>query len=449
MGNIPYDASEEKLKDIFSEVGPVISFKLVYDRESGKPKGYGFCEYRDQETASSAMRNLNGHELAGRNLRVDTATNERFREEMKNLQTSLTGNTFESPYGAEVDPEEAPETIAKVVASFAPEQMVELARQVKHCVMTNPAEARNMLVQNPQLAYALLQAMVMIRAIDVNAASSVLYKQNPAPMVIPPGNMGPVPVMPPQMMGMPPQQVPHPGMMPVQQPPPQSMPPPMFDHHQLDHPHGYNRPPMGGGPPPPPQQQHQPAFDSRNIDPRLRQADPRSNEMFDHRVPTGPPQAPAPLDPRIRNQPVGPPGVIRGPSQVAPSVLVQAPPQAAQQTARPSFPPIQQNPSFPPIRGPAPLGVAGGGQPNILPSENSFQSETEKAQLIMQVLALSDQQIAVLPADQRQSILQLKEQLCIQRGQWVGSELWAPATMTTAPGYRSFHFTKITLNFVQ
>ena len=43
VGNIPYDATEEKLKDIFSEVGPVVSFKLVYDRETGKPKGYGFC----------------------------------------------------------------------------------------------------------------------------------------------------------------------------------------------------------------------------------------------------------------------------------------------------------------------------------------------------------------------------------------------------------------------
>ena len=39
VGNIPYEATEEKLKEIFSEVGPVNSFKLVYDRENGKPKG--------------------------------------------------------------------------------------------------------------------------------------------------------------------------------------------------------------------------------------------------------------------------------------------------------------------------------------------------------------------------------------------------------------------------
>jgi cleavage stimulation factor subunit 2 len=42
VANIPYEATEEKLKDIFAEVGPVVSFKLVFDRETGKPKGKTF-----------------------------------------------------------------------------------------------------------------------------------------------------------------------------------------------------------------------------------------------------------------------------------------------------------------------------------------------------------------------------------------------------------------------
>jgi cleavage stimulation factor subunit 2 len=50
VGNIPYDATEEKLKDIFNEVGPVVSFRLVYDRETGKPKGYGFCEFAGKDS---------------------------------------------------------------------------------------------------------------------------------------------------------------------------------------------------------------------------------------------------------------------------------------------------------------------------------------------------------------------------------------------------------------
>lgn len=93
VGNIPYEATEEKLKDIFSEVGPVLSFKLVFDRETGKPKGYGFCEYKDQETALSAMRNLNGYEIGGRSLRVDNACTEKSRMEMQALMQGPQVNT--------------------------------------------------------------------------------------------------------------------------------------------------------------------------------------------------------------------------------------------------------------------------------------------------------------------------------------------------------------------
>ena len=42
------------------QVGTVVHMRLVYDRETGKPKGYGFCEYSDQQTAELAIRNLNG-----------------------------------------------------------------------------------------------------------------------------------------------------------------------------------------------------------------------------------------------------------------------------------------------------------------------------------------------------------------------------------------------------
>ncbi|KUF85692.1 Cleavage stimulation factor subunit 2 [Phytophthora nicotianae] len=73
VGNIPYDVTEDMLKEIFSEAGSVMNFRLVTDRETGKPKGYGFCEYADGATALSAMRNLNGYEINGRNLRVDFA----------------------------------------------------------------------------------------------------------------------------------------------------------------------------------------------------------------------------------------------------------------------------------------------------------------------------------------------------------------------------------------
>ncbi|XP_075395792.1 cleavage stimulation factor subunit 2 isoform X2 [Tenrec ecaudatus] len=182
VGNIPYEATEEQLKDIFSEVGPVVSFRLVYDRETGKPKGYGFCEYQDQETALSAMRNLNGREFSGRALRVDNAASEKNKEELKSLGTGAP--VIESPYGETISPEDAPESISKAVASLPPEQMFELMKQMKLCVQNSPQEARNMLLQNPQLAYALLQAQVVMRIVDPEIALKILHRQTNIPTLM-------------------------------------------------------------------------------------------------------------------------------------------------------------------------------------------------------------------------------------------------------------------------
>lgn len=76
VGNIPYDVDEETLKKVFGTVGPVVSLRLMYDKNTRQPKGFGFCEYRDQETAYAAMRNLNNVEVGGRPLRVDWADHE-------------------------------------------------------------------------------------------------------------------------------------------------------------------------------------------------------------------------------------------------------------------------------------------------------------------------------------------------------------------------------------
>lgn len=57
VGNIPYDMAEEQVIEIFKEVGPVVGFKLMFDKETGKARGYGFCEFADSETAQSAIRN--------------------------------------------------------------------------------------------------------------------------------------------------------------------------------------------------------------------------------------------------------------------------------------------------------------------------------------------------------------------------------------------------------
>lgn len=73
VGNISFDTTEEMVRDLFVEIGPVVAVRLVNSKDSGKPKGYGFVEFADMATAESAVRYLNGRELAGRAIRVDFA----------------------------------------------------------------------------------------------------------------------------------------------------------------------------------------------------------------------------------------------------------------------------------------------------------------------------------------------------------------------------------------
>lgn len=112
-------------------------------------------------------RNLNGYEIGGRTLRVDNACTEKSRMEMQQL---LQGPQVENPYGEHCDAELAPEIITKTVTSLPPEQMYELMKQMKYCIQNNPTEARQMLLLNPQLAYALLQSMVVMRIVDPQTA---------------------------------------------------------------------------------------------------------------------------------------------------------------------------------------------------------------------------------------------------------------------------------------
>eukprot|EP00347_Sterkiella_histriomuscorum_P023847 403333180 len=74
FGNIPYDATEQDLRETLNLAGPFMEFRLKTDPKTNQPKGFGFCEYRDPDIAACALRNLNKSEINGRNLKVDFAS---------------------------------------------------------------------------------------------------------------------------------------------------------------------------------------------------------------------------------------------------------------------------------------------------------------------------------------------------------------------------------------
>ncbi|CAM3377819.1 RNA recognition motif domain-containing protein [Helicobacter labetoulli] len=72
VGNLVYAVTRDELKELFSQFGEVFSVKLINDRESGKPKGFGFVEMEDAD-ALKAIEVLNEKDFLGRNLRVNEA----------------------------------------------------------------------------------------------------------------------------------------------------------------------------------------------------------------------------------------------------------------------------------------------------------------------------------------------------------------------------------------
>jgi RNA recognition motif-containing protein len=72
VGNLPFSATEDEVRDLFERHGTVHSVSLITDRDSGRPRGFGFVEMDDQ-AAQSAIDALDGTDMSGRDLRVNEA----------------------------------------------------------------------------------------------------------------------------------------------------------------------------------------------------------------------------------------------------------------------------------------------------------------------------------------------------------------------------------------
>ncbi|KAF8977323.1 hypothetical protein BGZ46_007477 [Entomortierella lignicola] len=281
VGNIPYEQTEEQLIEIFSEVGPVVSFRLVFERETGKPRGYGFCEFQDERTAASAVRNLNGREIGNRSLKVDYAETDPARNGGRDLEDGsfmrnigpgsgptgppppllqqqqqpppfmplqggpprldprIANNPSAAPPtnrppmqqppmgGAPpLAPPMAPgpssaDTISAVLATMTPQNVFDLISSMKVLGATEPDRAKAVLNENPQLSYALFQALLMMNLVE----PSSLQRMFPAM----PGPKAPAPNVPAPQQHLPPPPPPHMGIPPPHmQPPPHQFAPPVF-----------------------------------------------------------------------------------------------------------------------------------------------------------------------------------------------------------------------------
>ncbi len=73
VGNLSYSTTEDELRQLFAEIGAVVSVNLIKDRMTGQSKGFGFVEMESGAAAQQAIERLNNHEFNQRNITVSEA----------------------------------------------------------------------------------------------------------------------------------------------------------------------------------------------------------------------------------------------------------------------------------------------------------------------------------------------------------------------------------------
>lgn len=71
VGNLPFKVTEAELEEMFSRAGTVVSVAMPVDRETGRKRGFAFVEMETQEQAEAAVKEFNGHAMAGRQIVVN------------------------------------------------------------------------------------------------------------------------------------------------------------------------------------------------------------------------------------------------------------------------------------------------------------------------------------------------------------------------------------------
>jgi cleavage stimulation factor subunit 2 len=230
LAHSPSDMSEEEIVHMLSSAGTVTKFRLMTNPDTGKPKGFGFADFSDADSAASAVRNLNDHEIQGRKIRVDWPhNNEKDSVPQDYSQVNTNDMVGGPPGGAPALPPLPPgvdlppnlkcaDAISNTLKTLPPPQLLDILSQMKSLTMSDPETAKRLMKEAPQLAYAVFQALVLMNLVDPNVLATVVEQNMQASS----------------------QQI------PLQQQPPQQQPPPMLQQQQPPPP-----PPQYGYPPPP------------------------------------------------------------------------------------------------------------------------------------------------------------------------------------------------------
>jgi cleavage stimulation factor subunit 2 len=202
VGNVPYDADEEELKEVFAKAGDVVSVRVVNDRDTLQPKGFAFVDFTEQATVAQAIDKLNNVEYKGRRLRVDYAERELSRRGGDSQGGSGRSGPGGGPAGpgrgapppepvpvmpvttvadrlARIREHEAAEAarsaalehaelaeLARFIETLTPQQLFHIYGEMQRLSMRAPEVARALVTENVQLCLVLQHAQFLLGLAD-------------------------------------------------------------------------------------------------------------------------------------------------------------------------------------------------------------------------------------------------------------------------------------------
>jgi len=79
VGGLAWETDDDGLSKAFDEYGTIEEAKVICERDTGRSRGFGFVTFGTEESASAAQKAMNGHEMDGRQLKVDFANDKQRR----------------------------------------------------------------------------------------------------------------------------------------------------------------------------------------------------------------------------------------------------------------------------------------------------------------------------------------------------------------------------------
>lgn len=177
VASIPFDYTEEQVLEIAKSVGPVNEIKLLFDTATGRSKGNAYIQYGDNETALSAVRNLNNMNVGNRYLRCTLASDE---DAMHEGMSGNTGKLPPLPLGVQLFPgQSSQQAISDLLSRLDSQTAGKIMKEAKSMSLENPVLMKKLLDQCPQLSHALVETSLMMNLANKNLVELCLNRRQP------------------------------------------------------------------------------------------------------------------------------------------------------------------------------------------------------------------------------------------------------------------------------